>query len=103
MLSVSELKKSINYAGSKFLPEFTLDTDQIISNIIESGELKRFENINYNQIELEFTFSKSDYPNGVGADIKRLNKQTNNVVLILHRNKNKWEVTTCFPGAYSSK
>jgi hypothetical protein len=103
ILSASELKRSICYQGSKFFSEFATDTNQIIPNLINNAELKRFQNVNYNQIELEFEISESIYPKGIGRDMTEANEKSNNLVLILHRNKNKWEVTTCFPGTYSLK
>jgi len=102
-LSVSKMEKSQEYEGSKFYSEFITDTNQIITNILEYGELKRFKNVNYNQLELEFEFYVGAFPNGIGTNLLRSNEKSNNLVLILHRSKNKWEVTTCFPGTYFNK
>lgn len=97
-MSLAAEKKSMIYDGSKFSPTFISDTNQLISKILEFGLLNRFNNVNYSQLELEFGFPESTFPNGIEVNRQISSKPVYSLVLILHRSKGKWEVTTSFPG-----
>lgn len=101
MMSKTTLQKSVLYDGSKFYSEFITDSNELIPKIIEYGNLVKFNNVNFSQLELQFTFPESLFVQGIGESKFNDGKKVYSLVLILHRNKNKWEVTTCFPKACS--
>lgn len=98
-LSATQKKNIKNYMGSKFKEEFVRSPLEIIQKIQEKGTLEFFKNEQYRQLIMTFTFSKNDFPKGIGLDFYEKEPiATWSLNLILHRNKNKWEITTCFPG-----
>lgn len=106
-VSAAHQKRILAYQGSKFYNEFAQSPLQIVDKALELGTLSLFKNIHYSKIYLRFSFSASDYPNGIGFDYndQKNEKQTPtwHLNIIAHRNKNKWEITTCFPGELSQK
>ena len=57
-MSNTAKKNAKIYDGSIFSTVFISDTDQLIPRILEFGELAQLNNVNFKQLELEFTFSK---------------------------------------------
>jgi hypothetical protein len=94
--SPTAIKKSLDYDGSNFSSDFITDPNQLITKILDLGSLSKFNNIDYKQLELLFTFSEKSFPLGIRSDGSS-NKKTWTLKLVLHRKSNKWEVTTSFP------
>ena len=108
-ISVTQKKYIQHYLGSKFKEEFAQSPLEIIPKTIELGTLEYFNNAHYSKIVMCFSFSKNDFPMGIGWDYGEHQSQekepaaTWKLNIFLHRNHNKWEVTTCFPGERSLK
>jgi hypothetical protein len=108
-LSTTQKKYIKNYMGSKFKEEFARSPLEIIPKTQEMGTLEYFINEQYRQIIMTFTFSKNDFPMGIGWDYSEHQSQelkpvaTWKLNMFMHRNNNKWEITTCFPGERSLK
>jgi hypothetical protein len=129
-MSKSASKRISLNKGSKFDIDFAIEPLELLTRIKDFGQVSRFENINFSRLEIEFTFKESDFPNGIGStivvplseltelektELKVHNKDgiyyskingiqphiTFNLVLVLHRSKKVWEVTTCFPGLWT--
>jgi hypothetical protein len=130
LLSSSLQDRNNRYKGSKFNTHFATHPLQLIDRIIASGTIVRFQNVKYSKIEMEVSFSQSNFPSGIGWDsiipiteiptearayLKKETREnssvlvhktkekipTHTLVLILHRQRNQWEVTTCFPGIFA--
>lgn len=108
-ISATQKKYIKNYLGSKFKEEFARSPLEIIPKTKEMGTLEYFNNEQYRQIIMTFTFSKNDFPMGIGYyngehQYKEMEPvATWKLNMFLHRNHNKWEITSCFPGERSLK
>jgi hypothetical protein len=129
-ISKSATKRISLNKGSKFDIDFAKEPLDLMTRIKDFGQVSRFENVNFSSLEIEFSFKESDFPNGIGStivvplseltelektELKVQNKDgiyyskidgikplvTFSLVLVLHRSKKVWEVTTCFPGVWT--
>ncbi|MFT5601083.1 MAG: hypothetical protein ACI9N1_001322 [Flavobacteriales bacterium] len=126
-LSFSQQSVFESFIGSKFKSQFAKTPTELITKAIQFGKIESFLNREYSKLELQFSFNKKDYSAGIGwdtiIDISKISTaddnnlttserngtvvnvfksdqkiETNLLNMILHRNANKWEVTTIFPG-----